>query len=339
MEDMMILGLQFFAGEGATGGEGGSGGGSDPGVTAAAPGQEAQLEQLGVPRSEAKKYGAKMRMPQPAQPTEPKGEPVAPDPAGQTPAAEPAEGQKPTRKNLAELIKEDPELNRELQGILSERVKGFAQARDTLKGLEPALAIIARSYGMDVSDMSKLDYGELSKHVTEDDRYWEELAGEYGVTPDVARKIKGYEQLQEAETQRQQQAQQDRMFRNHIAKLVQQGEELKTVFKDFDLMRELQDPNFKRLTSPEVGLSVKDAYYTVHREEIRKAENELIAQRTREAMANSIAAGQYRPREGGGGQAASTGGLSRTKWDKASIAAVKKEAEAAIARGETYYIR
>ena len=129
------------------------------------------------------------------------------------------------------------------------------------------------------------------------------------------------------------------MFRNHIAKLVQQGEELKTVFKDFDLMRELQDPNFKRLTSPEVGLSVKDAYYTVHREEIRKAENELIAQRTREAMANSIAAGQYRPREGGGGQAASTGGLSRTKWDKASIAAVKKEAEAAIARGETYYIR
>lgn len=338
MEDITRIGLQFFAEEGATVGEGTSGADSQPGVEAAAPGQEEDLEKLGVPRSEAKKYGAKMRKPQPEATSEPKGEPTEPATEGQAPAAEAEQEQTPARKSLAELLKEDPELNKELQGILSERVKGFAQARDRLKTVEPMLAVLARNYGMDVSDMSKLDYGELNKHVTEDDRYWEDLAGEYGVTPDVARKIKGFEELQAAENQRKQQALEDQMFREHIGRLVQQGEELKKTFKDFDLMAELRDPTFKRLTSPEVGLSVKDAYYTVHREEIRQAENELIAQRTREAMAQSIAAGQNRPREGGGGRAASTGGIQRAAWTPADIERIKREGDAAAARGETYYI-
>ena len=340
MEDITRIGLQFFAEEGATVGEGTSGTDSQPGVEAAAPGQEDDLEKLGVPRSEAKKYGAKMRRPQPVGHPDPKGEPGDPGVPleGQTPAAEAEPEQTPVRKTLAELVKEDPELNKELQGMMSERVKGFAQARDRLKTVEPMLAVLARNYGMDVSDMSKLDYGELNKHVTEDDRYWEDLAGEYGVTPDVARKIKGFEELQAAENQRQQQALEDQMFRDHIGKLVQQGEELKKTFKDFDLMAELRDPTFKRLTSPEVGLSVKDAYYTVHREEIRQAENELIAQRTREAMAQSIAAGQNRPREGGGGRAASTGGIQRKEWTAADIERIKREGDAAAARGETYYI-
>ena len=335
MEERNWLGgLQFFAGEGApSGGNGGEG--AEPGVESAAQGQEAELERLGIPRQELEKYGAKMKRKAAAPETTPQ-EPTGAE--GQPPAAEAKSEDKPARKSLAELAKADPELNRELQAMMSDRVKSFAQARDQLKEIQPMLATIAARYQMDTSDMSKLDLKELAKKVEADDSYWEETANEYGVTPDVARKIKGYEQLKAQEEQREQEALEEQQFRAHVAKLVQQEAEMQKIFPDFSLRKELGDPTFKRLTSPSIGMSVKDAYYAIHHEEIRKAENELIAQRTKEALANNLAAGMSRPREGGSSQAASTGGIRRVKWDRASIDQAKREAEAAIARGEKYYI-
>lgn len=338
MEEMKWLGLQFFAGEGATGGgEGGEG--AAPGVETAARGQD-DLERLGIPRSEAEKYGAKMRRREaPAGSSqEPKPETKTPV-EGQSPAAEAKTEEKPARKTLAELVKNDPELNRELQAMMSDRVKGFAQARDQLKEIQPMLATIAARYQMDTSDPSKIDLKALAENVAKDDSYWEETANEYGVTPDVARKIKGYEQLKAQEEARERETLEEQQFRTHIQKLVQQETEMKKIFPDFELRKELNDPTFRRLTSPSVGLSVKDAYYAIHHDELRQAENELIARRAQEALANSVAAGQSRPREGGGSQAASTGEIRKTKWTAAEIERVKREGEAAAARGEKYYIK
>lgn len=335
MEERKWLGLQFFAAEGATGGEGGEG--ATPGVEAASPGQEDALAKLGIPREEAEKYGAKMRRAaQPAK-TEKVEAPKEQPPEGPPPVAEAKTEEKPAKATLAELAKSDPEYAQQLQGIVSERVKGFAKARDDLKTLKPALDMLAKSYGMDPG--KGIDYGALAKAVTEDDRYWEKKAEEFGVTPDVARKIEGYDQLKAAEEQRTQDELQRQQFSNHVEKLVQQGEEMKKTFKDFDLKTELNDPTFRRLTSPEVGLSVRDAYYAIHHDAIRQAEAAVIAQRTQEAIANRIAAGQDRPREGGGGQAASTGEIVRKNWSMADIERVKHEAELARARGEKYYIR
>lgn len=338
MEEMKWLGLQFFAGEGATGGGEGGGEGAAPGVETAARGQE-DLEKLGIPRSEAEKYGAKMRRKEaPAGGSqEPKPENKAPA-EGQPPAAEAKAEEKPARKTLAELVKNDPELNRELQAMMSDRVKGFAQARDQLKEIQPMLATIAARYQMDTSDPSKIDLKALAENVAKDDSYWEETANEYGVTPDVARKIKGYEQLKAQEEARERETLEEQQFRTHIQKLVQQETEMKKIFPDFELRKELNDPTFRRLTSPSVGLSVKDAFYAIHHDELRQAENELIARKAQEALANSVAAGQSRPREGGSPQGASTGEIRKTKWTAADIERVKREGEAAAARGEKYYI-
>ncbi len=337
-EKKWLVDLQFFAGEGASGGgEGGDGAG--PGVEAASRGQD-ELEQLGVPRAEAEKYGAKMR--RKAEPASGTQEPAAQEDAkpaeGQTPAAEAKPEEKPARKTLAELIKGDPELNRELQSMMSERVKGYAQARDQLKELQPMLATLAAGYQMDVSDPGKIDLKELAKHVEEDDRFWEQTANEYGVTPDVARKIKGYEQLKAQEQERERASLEDQAFRAHIAKLVQQETEMKKIFPDFSLRKELENEAFKRMTSPSVGLSVKDAFYAIHHDELRQAENELIARRASEAMAASVAAGMQRPREGGGGQAASTLQVRKSGFTSEDLARIKREGERAAARGEVYYI-
>ncbi|MBR3293892.1 MAG: hypothetical protein IKI69_05665 [Oscillospiraceae bacterium] len=340
MEELKMLGLQFFAGEGATAGEGTGADASTPGVEAAAPGQETQaLEALGVPEIERKKYGAKMRSkskPQEGAPsvdTSAADQQPAPTAEGETPAEE-----QPT-KTLAELVRDDPTLNQELQGIISERVKGYARARDTLKELQPALELLAQQYGLEAKEGQGLDLAALTKAITEDERYWEDKAAELGVTPDVARKVVGYDKLQAAEEQRERDALEQQQFKLHVGRLFQQAEELKKLFPDFDLRRELDNEKFRLFTSPQIGMSVKDAFYAIHHDEIRQAESALIAKRTQEAFAASVAAGAVRPQEGGGARAASTGDVAGRKWDRASIEQVKRDAEAARARGEKYYIR
>ena len=59
-----------------------------------------------------------------------------------------------------------------------------------------------------------------------------------------------------------------------------QGEKLKATFPGFDLRAELQNPTFQRLTSPEVGIDVETAYWTIHRNELQTAAMQVAAQKT-----------------------------------------------------------
>ena len=273
--------LQFFAEEGAAA-VWKNDRRADPGVEAAAPGQNG--ENLNEQRGGETSSAARGRR-----------------------SVEPVRAQTAAGKSvLAALSRENPALKRELERLIRERVKSFAQARDSLKTLQPALELLARSYGQNVEN--GLDFEALAQAVQEDGRY---------------------RTAAQADTERQ--------FRAHVGKLVRQAEELKQTIPDFDLKRELSDEKFRRFTSPEIGMSVKDAYYALHYDELRQAESALIAQRAEREIANKIAAGQLRPREGGG-RAPSVGGLARTSWTRAEIESIKREAMEARARGEKYYI-
>jgi hypothetical protein len=127
-----------------------------------------------------------------------------------------------------------------------------------------------------------------------------------GVSVETAMKI----DQQERDTARQQREQartlEQQKFQQHIMKLEQQGEALKKVFPNFDLRTELQNPAFARMTSPNVGISVEDAYYAVHRNEIQTAAMQVTAQKTAQKISNDIQAGNRRPSENGtSGQAPS----------------------------------
>ena len=71
------------------------------------------------------------------------------------------------------------------------------------------------------------------------------------------------------------------------------------MFPGFDLRRELQDPLFARLTAPNVGLGVEDAFYTVHRRQIQAASMEAAARNTALQFSNAVRSGALRPRENG----------------------------------------
>ena len=86
---------------------------------------------------------------------------------------------------------------------------------------------------------------------------------------------------------------------------------------DFDLLRELEDPAFLRLTAPHSGVSLADAYYARHRAE-RERET---ARRSLEAVSRSLLSGGARPRE-----LRETGAGARFTGDPRQMSKAEREA-------------
>ena len=80
---------------------------------------------------------------------------------------------------------------------------------------------------------------------------------------------------------------------SHLEILLGQADELKESFPEFDLMRELEDPAFLRLTAPHTGVGLSDAYYALHRDEIGRS----AARSSLEALSRSLRTSGMRPRE------------------------------------------
>lgn len=200
-----------------------------------------------------------------------------------------------------EEIKADPEYSRHMQEMVQARLKNVKQAGEHMELLRPALTVMASAYGL---DPQQPDYGALAKAVTEDKRY----------------------------------RQDDTYLRTHYDGLVQQAEKLQAKYPDFDLSSELQNPLFVRLTAPENGISLEDAYYTVHRREIQHSAMEAASRETACRISNAIRSGTARPVENGTAATAAT--VAAFDYRKASPQqrdALKARIRQAVARGEKLY--
>ena len=297
--------LQFFA-DGASGGAAG-GDGAATGVTSADAGQSTgvtaadagrSLEDLGVPHERAEKFRQRKK----AVPTEP-----AVEQQEAVPAEEQAQAANPATDWDA--FMEIPENKQRLQVMIAERGKQATAARQQAEAqlgkIAPMLELIASRYGLEAKD-GQYDLDALTKAVTDDDSYYERRAEDLGVDIAVAKQLEQSNmERRRAEAQAQalqaQQQKQEREFQlqQHFRKMQQQAGELKKLFPDFDLQRELQNPRFMQLTSPEVAMSVDDAFYSLHHDEIMEKQAEAIARRAKADAAAAIRSG-VRPRENGG---------------------------------------
>lgn len=200
-----------------------------------------------------------------------------------------------------EQVKADPEYSAHMQEMVRARLKNVKQAGEAMEALQPALSVMARTYGL---DPEQPDYTALAAAVTGDRRY----------------------------------SQDDTYLRSHYDTLVAQSQQLKAKFPDFDLARELKDPAFVRLTSPEAGVSLEDAYYTVHRREIQHSAMETAARQTATRISNAIRSGTARPVENGtGAPTATVTALDYRAADPAQRNALKARIRQAAARGEKLY--
>ena len=324
------LNLQLFAGEGA--GDGGEEGAAT-GVSAVDPGQQRLLE-LGVPADKIRKNRA----------YKPNATVQPPAAAGQGKAQEQKQEQAAAAENPTEKAKtepnarmswdeimKDPEYNKQMQAVVQSRLRSAKSAEDTLGKLAPALELLARKHGQ---DPAKINYDDLVKAISDDESFYEDKALEMGVSIETAKRI----DQQERDTARQQRQEartlEEQKFQNHIIKLEQQGEALKKVFPNFDLRAELRNPAFARMTSPNVGISVEDAYYAIHRKEIQEASMQVTAQKVAQKVSNAIQSGSRRPQENGtSGQAPSVTTFDYRRASREQREALKQR----IRSGEKIY--
>lgn len=335
------LGLQLFA----DGGGDGVGAG-DAGAATATTGEntpdagESRLRELGVPESVLAKRAKRAKAPaqQPAQQAQTEKEPNSQQAASAETKKETPEGNSadsaPARMSWDEIMA-DPEYNKQMQSVIQARLKSSKGAEETLTKLAPAIELLARKHGLDANN---LDAEALCKAISDDNSYYEDKALEMGVPVETAKKIDQTEretarrQAEEAKTIEQQK------FEAHIANLQQQGEAMKAAFPNFNLMEELKNPTFARMTSPSGGVSVEDAYYAVHRKEIQQAAMQVTAQKTAEQMANAIRYGQARPVENGtNAQAPSVTTFDYAHASREQREALKRQIREAAARGQKLY--
>lgn len=342
MTNKFKLNLQLFGGEG-TGSSGstseGGGEGSTTGDNATAAAEQ-RLRELGVPEAKIRRSASKVasKMPAPvAKTTEeaPKEETkVESATTEEKPTTEDTKDQTPPRMSWEEIMK-DPEYNKEMQAVVRSRLKSEKSAEEALGKMAPAIEVLARHYGL---DMKNPDYEVLAKAINDDDVYYEEKALEMGTSTATARKMDQMERDTERQKAQEQRTLQEQAIQQHFVKLQQQGEALKKTFPSFDLRTELQNPAFARMTAPNVGISVEDAYYAVHRNEIQTAAMQVTAQKTAEKISNAIQSGSRRPDESGASsQAPSVSTFDYAKASREQREAFKADLRARMARGEKVY--
>lgn len=328
------LWLQLFA-EGGEGGDGaGTGTAAATGDSAATPAAgENRLRELGVPEDvlqrRAQREEKRGRKAPAAAPVK-----EAAAPASDTTPGESKSDSAPARMSWKEIM-EDPEYNQEMQRTVQQRLGKAKAAEDTMGELGPALELLSRRYGL---DPEKLDAKALAKAISDDDSYYEDKALELGVPVETAKQIDQTER--DAARQKRQEAAtiEEQRIEQHFSKMQADAAALKQRFPAFDLMTELKNPTFLRLTAPGSGLSVEDAYYAIHREEIQAAANASVARNVATRMANNIRSGNARPAENGASsQAPSVTSFDYKRASREEREALKARIYAADARGEKIY--
>lgn len=214
-------------------------------------------------------------------------------------AAQPAEGQpegngEPTIQERWEQAKkgEFKDLyGQDVQNAIRDRFKNQEDLQEKLDAVQPMLNALMQKTGVDSVE-------ELSQLVLDDDSLYEEEAEEAGMTVERYKQFKALQDEHDRREREDAESQERALWKDHFNRMAEQAERLKQTFPDFDLSKEMENETFRRLTHPSVGVSVEDAYYTIHRNELGPQIMAYGMNRAREQMGQTIQAQRARPAEG-----------------------------------------
>ncbi len=195
------------------------------------------------------------------------------------------------------------DFNAAVEGIVKKRLAKSKRDTDLVDRLGPAFQLLAKNYGMDVDDIRKADIDLFLQKAMDDNRFYEDIAAQMGLSEDQAKRVYQTEQrnkqLERQEQERAEEIEQRQVFAN----LVKQGDALKQKYPSFDLDTEMQNEEFLKMVIPTskggLGIPMENAFYALHKDEIERGAMQYAVQRTAEQISNSIQAGAARPREAG----------------------------------------
>lgn len=190
-------------------------------------------------------------------------------------------------------------IGEEIQSAIQRRFKNQQSYEDSYNSLVEGLAPLFLKYGLDGSDIDGLK-DALSK----DDSLLEDMAFNEGLTPEAVRERMQQRQENERlqrelnrmrEEQAQEQASRDAY--NQYNAWLQEAEQLKKEYPNFDLTKELENEDFKNDIIS--GKSVKKAFQSAHLDEILQGAIQTTAKKAIDATVNNIRARGMRPAENG----------------------------------------
>lgn len=341
MLDLTRLNLQLFA-DGGSAGDGGAATGGEAagaeaitGVSSADPVR--RLEELGVPKDRIKnRHRAKpmtASVPAAAQQDTVNAE------QGEQAAAATTESKttvESTAKRMTwDEIMNDPEYNESMQKTVANRLRSAKGAEEMLSKLAPVLEAVGAKHGIDASDRANLDVDALIKAVQADSSYYQNKADDLGVSTEMARNLSELDRLRKEKEEREKTDFIAQKRQEHFQRLSAQAAELKAKMPSFDLMREMQNPRFAAMTGPGSMLSVEDAYFAIHRQELLASAQQSAMQEAERKLASVRQKNASRPIENGSSsQGASIGSMDYGKLSKDQRKAFKQDLLERMNRGE-----
>ena len=200
--------------------------------------------------------------------------------------------QEVTRRPFKELIdgeyKED--FHNHVQGIMQERFRKNDELQKNVDRLRPVLMSLGQRYEVDMTELNESSIASLAEKLNADDEYLEKAAMERGMSKEGYKLFLDVQYREKLLNERETQAQNER----HIQSLSQQADAL-----GIDLRAEMQNKEFMRLTSPQVGVPVAMAYNLIHQKEILENGMQYAAQQGAKRVAQAVQSGQARAVENG----------------------------------------
>lgn len=194
-----------------------------------------------------------------------------------------------------------------VKSAVSKRFKHQQDLEGRINAIDPIVQAIAQKYHIAPNPDGSIPIAALTNAITNDDSLYAEEAMQRGISVEDVKREKALER-ENASLRSQVEATQKNAEWESI---LQQSQQLKQVYPDFDLEAEMTDANFGRMlvTMQNAGISnaVQTAYEVTHRDHIMGGAMKYAVERTAAKVSNAVQSGIKRPVENGtGGQAATS---------------------------------
>lgn len=192
------------------------------------------------------------------------------------------------------------QIGAEIQGAVQKRFKNQQSYEDSYNNLVEGLAPLFMKYGLDGSDIDG-----LKNALARDDSLLEDMAFNEGITTEAIRE-RLRDRQENARLQKeldrirgeQMEAQASRDAFNQYNIWLKEADELKQLYPNFNLERELENEDFRNeLINSNKPL--RKVYESAHLEEIIQGAIQTTAMKAREAVTNNIRSRGMRPAENG----------------------------------------
>lgn len=210
------------------------------------------------------------------------------------PAADPqtttTEGTEETYETFRNKYK--AEIGKEIQDAISRRFKNSKDVEGQLTQLTDLIAPFYAKYGVKEGDVQA-----LSDAIARDTALFEDVAEQNGMTNEAWHKMQRMERENQRLNAQRQQAEIAEKARKDYEGWVNQSNELKELYPNFDLAKECENPDF--VADIKAGKSVKKAYESAHLDEILAGAIQHTADNVRKNVTDTIKARGMRPAENG----------------------------------------